>query len=487
IPIPLTLICGAYHRQGTSRLEVDLADGHVPVGHKDPLGEGLTADPLPRKGFANKVPTPAVLQTPGGVEPQHFRALRILPLPGLRLIAPSALVIPRSRHLHRQGFMRPDLVVLLAKRRQGFDESLEGRGKDAVLKARLQSAVEPLDFALGLRMTNPPVDQPNSLQDQANRESRQAVPVRRAPPGGPVVHQDRRRKPVLLEAGHQGRQSRLFRQRTQRGQAQNEPAVVVQDAQRRARPSVLPLHRPLEVDLPQVVRSRALKAPESRPSVRSRAGQPPAAQNTVHRARRQIDPLAAQQAAQLSPSPAVLLAELLDSLLDLRGGLSRTVLRSTAFRNQPLQTPHFAVALEPLVARLPADPKLPAQLPAIDFLLQRSDHKLDPLIHRIGLPPGHRRGPPWTPTLPQPVTDVLRSRCYLCPEAGHPRGRPGFGARPVRSRYPGRPRGAAPTQTGHRVSFRSQAGRRASGRPRRSPRAAPPGARALRPDRGFRP
>src|SRR6185295_4739839 len=155
------------------------------------------------------------------------------------------------------------------------------------------------------------------------------------------------------------------------------------------------------------------------------AGQPPAAQNTVHRARRQIDPLAAQQAAQLSPSPAVLLAELLDSLLDLRGGLARTVLRSTAFRNQPLQTPHFAVALEPLVARLPADPKLPAQLTAIDFLLQRSDHKLDPLIHRIGLPPGHRRGPPWTPTLPQPVTDVLRSRCYLCPEDGHPRGRPG--------------------------------------------------------------
>src|SRR6185295_12293527 len=158
------------------------------------------------------------------------------------------------------------------------------------------------------------------------------------------------------------------------------------------------------------------------------------AQNTVHRARRQIDPLAAQQAAQLSPSPAVLLAELLDSLLDLRGGLSRTVLRSTAFRNQPLQTPHFAVALEPLVARLPADPKLPAQLTAIDFLLQRSDHKLDPLIHRIGLPPGHRRGPPWTPTLPQPVTDVLRSRCYLCPEAGQ--------------------RGAAPTVAGGNAVLR---------------------------------
>src|SRR6185295_3356310 len=205
------------------------------------------------------------------------------------------------------------------------------------------------------------------------------------------------------------------------------------------------------------------------------------AQNTVHRARRQIDPLAAQQAAQLSPSPAVLLAELLDSLLDLRGGLSRTVLRSTAFRNQPLQTPHFAVALEPLVARLPADPKLPAQLTAIDFLLQRSDHKLDPLIHRIGLPPGHRRGPPWTPTLPQPVTDVLRSRCYLCPEAGHPRGRPE--PAPISAGRAGPVRGCASNRActpssglpGRRGGFRGFGRGRARSSPslRRPRRAAP--------------
>src|SRR5947207_8915181 len=67
--------------------------------------------------------------------------------------------------------------------------------------------------------------------------------------------------------------------------------------------------------------------------------------------------------------------------------------RSSRAIFQPLD-PFFPIALTPLVSGLPAHTELPAQRRKRFLALLSRQHEAYPLVHRTGLLPPHRQGPP---------------------------------------------------------------------------------------------
>ena len=85
--------------------------------------------------------------------------------------------------------------------------------------------------------------------------------------------------------------------------------------------------------------------------------------------------------------------------------------RRAAALLQPLRA-FRRIARQPFVAGLAADPERGANLRHHRLVLTRRNHKSHPLVHRAGLTPRHRRGPPRRAIACNDVSGPIRQRSY---------------------------------------------------------------------------
>jgi len=184
-------------------------------------------------------------------------------------------------------------------------------------------------------------------------------------------------------------------------EAQKIAAARIADRHRVAALPVAGRKPALEVGAPDVVgpadrleRRRKRRTPPARPP---RLRQPFLAQPVADRApgrRRRLRKTLAKLPAQLLGTPGgMTLAERqrrLDQLLIARPTMAD---RRPAALLQSLRA-FTPITLKPFVAGLPTDSELGADLAHHRFVLARRDHKPHSFVHRAGLTPRHRRGPP---------------------------------------------------------------------------------------------
>ena len=95
--------------------------------------------------------------------------------------------------------MRAQLVVLLAKPRQGAPKADQRRRDADPAQAFSQRAMEPLDLALGLRMIRPPVQDPHAQSQQPDGQRSMPDTLRDVAPRRSIVAEDRIGQTIALE------------------------------------------------------------------------------------------------------------------------------------------------------------------------------------------------------------------------------------------------------------------------------------------------
>jgi hypothetical protein len=208
------------------------------------------------------------------------------------------------------------------------------------------------------------------------------------PPRDAVIHQHRLgqaalRKGLLQMLAHQ----RSFGPR--RGRKRDQIAAVIVD-HRQGRTGRGPVLRPLEVHLPKLVRLLALEAPHGGPVPVSLAHQPVAQQDPMHRARRQLDPLAGQQHGQLARAPVrINLAQGTDAGLQIGRSLRGRMLGATTvlFDGRYAALP---ITPQPQITGWPRDAKLKTQPAERLRATQGTNDKLHTLLSNFHLLPRHR-------------------------------------------------------------------------------------------------
>src|SRR5436190_17506727 len=283
----------------------------------------------------------------------------------------------------------------------------------------LQRAMEAFVLSSALRMIGPAVDHPDAKLQKPDRQPSPWV-FKGEAPGAAIVNEHRIGQPVtaegLLQMPLYGRALLVVASR----QAQREPRMIVQHRQRVTGHAVLERAMSLEVHLPELVGRLLLEADVglSRPA-RRLAHAIVAAQDLVRRryCRHRL-PVALQAMRNLARSPRRMgIAQSHDLLLNRSRCAIRAVVRPTRAVGQR-RIPRF-VALDPLVASLGADPKLPAQLPPVHSLLLGKHHKLPSLVHDRHLSPRHGSPPCSTNPPDFDVSTMSPNTCQSCPRAKH--------------------------------------------------------------------
>src|SRR4029077_5905631 len=176
----------------------------------------------------------------------------------------------------------------------------------------------------------------------------------------------------------------------------------------------------LEVHLPELIGCLLLEADVglSRPA-RVLADALVAAQHLMRRryCRHRL-PVALQAMRNLARSPSRMgIAQSHNLLLNRSRSAIRAVVRAPRAGGQCL-TPRI-VALDPFVASLGANPKLPAKRPPVHSLLLGNHHKLSSLVHDRHLSPRHGSPPCSTNPADFDLSTMSPNRCKLCLRAEH--------------------------------------------------------------------
>src|SRR5438094_6617257 len=98
----------------------------------------------------------------------HDRACGIVPATRRGLVGTTAGGKALRGWTHAERFVRTDVVVFVAKRRQGADKPGPRRRHAGPAQPLRESAMKAFDFALGLRMADRTVDQLNALLEECN-------------------------------------------------------------------------------------------------------------------------------------------------------------------------------------------------------------------------------------------------------------------------------------------------------------------------------
>src|SRR6478736_1288774 len=390
--------------------KVDIGEAYDPVALLS-LGD---ADELADEGFADEdeVATPFDLAI--GTHPA-YRMVGVIPgilHPGR--ISPGRGAIAAGRRVLIESLMGSDVVEVLA-------EVLEPGlllGRACGRRAGglgLERAVHALVAAVLLRLARLDPLELDAELDPMNREPGQTPGTGRAGKGDAIVAADGPRQAQLAKRPlYQG--PHPFGRRWHDPALDEEAAVGIGEGQRIATLAIPGPKPALEVDAPAII---GLADRQKRPGQRyrpalpaARLAQPLPPQQVSHRRRRRPDdrrraPL--QHGPQFLRAPARPLQPKRDNRLGDPAGhrLSRPM-RCT---RQRLQTGRALRLIAPpqLIARIPADAKLFAQLRHSQIALQTPNDEAHLLVHRTGFLPRHRQGP----SLPNRKTCQVSSRSKL--------------------------------------------------------------------------
>ena len=307
--------------------------------------------------------------------------------------------IERSRGGEIQRLVRTVMVVDGA---EGVEAPLllGRRGRRRAGGFRFQGAVQALMAAVLLRLARIDPFRLDPELDPPHRKLRQPACAHRGE-GRPIVRADRKRQAELAER----RVERCPHMRPvgprHRLAAQEIAAHRVADRQRIAARFVAGRKPALEVGAPHGVgrvdglerRRKRRTAPPAPP----RLGQPFLTQPVADRARsrrRRVRETLAELPAQLLGAPGGIAFAQRQQRRDQRlvAGPPMAARRPAALA-QSFRA-FRPIAPQPFVAGLPADPELGADLAHHRLVVARRDDKSHSLIHRTGLAPWHRRGPP---------------------------------------------------------------------------------------------
>ncbi len=361
----------------------------------------------------------APLEVEEAVPADGDHAIRVGVLDGAQhlVVADGAGPVALHGRLQAQCLVRTLAVVARAP---GIERALHSSDVCEVPPGQhlhVQRAVEPLQFAVGLRMVRSAEAHSHALADQPDRQLAEAVPagLRRAP-GRAVVGVDAQRQPVALERldeliAHSGRVGAR-----QRVQAKVEARVVVQQRERMATPGQRG-EVALEVDLPQTVRSFVLEALPGPGGVAGRGtDQVVPMQDARDGAGRHASLAKVRQApGDLAAAPGGVLATngqhgLLDGIATASGAAQRAA--TAVMQHLDIALSEFKAA-EPLVAGLGADAEPATQRTHVGAVLAGQVHEFFTQGHGALLRPDHGLLPGLLN--PESVTHVLAHPLPMSP------------------------------------------------------------------------
>src|SRR5215472_6717159 len=393
-------------------LRMDVAQFDVGITHQPVTTLGLAnADRLADQCLTDKDQLARPFDLAVAAHAAHRNLVTIVRILDPVRIGPRRRLVPRSRRLLSQRFVRPLLVVdraervepLLLRRQTG------GRGCRCLL---VECAVHPLVAPILLRLARHNPLWSDAQLDPPHRQPRQPANTGRGK-RRTVIRADRQRQAMLLEGRLEDRPHMLFVRSRHALTAQQVTAEPVSQGERIAPPAVAGPEPALEIGAPHVV-----GCANCRKRLRVRRTAPPAARSVDHtltpqplpdragRWHRQLRMVLSQLHPQLlGPPVRPTLAQSQHRLH--HGNVMRLAVLQRRVRALRQTCGAFPdIPAEPLVAGLPADPVLTAQHAHLILARQNPSDKLYLLVHVTGRFPRHRQVPPASSSNLSPLHQV---------------------------------------------------------------------------------
>src|SRR5579885_1450342 len=323
-----------------------------------------------------------------------------------------ARAVAAGRDLEAEGLVRALVIVDRAPAIEGGLPRGEAAEHPHRQHLGLEGPVEALVLAPGLGMIGPAVQDIDTELEQPHAEP--GPTLRRVAPGPAIVDQDRIRQAVAPK-GSLDMAARRRALLVAAGLQAERIARVIVDHRQRMAPALIPHGKaPLEVHLPEEVRSRMLEATAGLLAHRRAHPAVPDQDRMDGRGRRRRQPIHLQATPDLAPAPGRMpIAHPQHRRLQLRPAAPRRAMRTA----RPVRRPVLALprSPQPFVAGLGADPEPPTQLTPAHSRSSRQSHKLYPLIHDRHLAPRHAR----LPQLHASSVTHVSEQCYPCLRAIH--------------------------------------------------------------------